>query len=779
LVKNSSRVNMTRVKLAVDSAPSGMPAVLLTNTNESGMFEFHVDVDNVTGIELFGCNDIQLGGGNINNGLFRPAPNTKAITSSFCERLRIYNTNITTNSTGIKIDKCNEVLFQDVGLIMNWTEKEKDEPNEGLYVNESTNSTMEGLIMTWNGTENGTEGNYSSGWQFVYGCCSSDITILNSTINGPILLNGTKNTLIEHSTVSSKNSTAVKANNTNGTIMVDSFFDVYYDVNISGEPPSVLNLSSSLNIEILNNTIFGGHCGILMDNDGGQITVQNNNIGPVVADAVRLELESPRLAQADNDTVLDLIDNCVHNATNGVNITDEDDGVGDICEDEVNINGNEIENCSEAGVKIRANNTNQNKTLFAGINGCEISGCVEGIKISIESLTEGKFPIVDISVIGCSIQGNLYGVEIDAVLIGGILESPSSSPAIEINENDIARNQNGVSIDVTFDFDPPKEKTPPIKVGGSGNNISDNTGYGIKVENAGNVVIGSNLIANNTLDGIYMANCTDFKIMNADIFNNLNNGIRLENCTNGSVYHNNIVDNMVQAFDDMAGANQWDNGYPSGGNYWSDYIGPDAMSGPLQDQAGSDGIGDIPYDLNPLTADRYPYMAPLVIVEHKQDLDAGWNLISVPMHQFNTSLEEVLVSIDGLWDKVMIYDSTAPEPWMSTSPLKPAAFNEITDLDRTMGIWVHTTMACEFTSYGTEVSTTDIQLHAGWNLVGYPTMNSVDANTALSGTSWDGLECYDVAAPYMLRDMLGTEMMETGKAYWVHVPADTLWTVNW
>jgi parallel beta-helix repeat protein len=54
----------------------------------------------------------------------------------------------------------------------------------------------------------------------------------------------------------------------------------------------------------------------------------------------------------------------------------------------------------------------------------------------------------------------------------------------------------------------------------------------------------------------------------------------------------------------------WDNGYPSGGNYWSDYPGTDSLSGPFQNETGSDGIEDSPYTINAENQDRYPLAQP-------------------------------------------------------------------------------------------------------------------------------------------------------------------------
>ena len=82
-------------------------------------------------------------------------------------------------------------------------------------------------------------------------------------------------------------------------------------------------------------------------------------------------------------------------------------------------------------------------------------------------------------------------------------------------------------------------------------------------------------------------------------------GVKIDSSSGNTFYHNSFVNNQVQV--SVTGAsNTWDNGYPSGGNYWSDYTGVDAYSGPNQNVPGSDGIGDTPYTIDASNIDHYP-----------------------------------------------------------------------------------------------------------------------------------------------------------------------------
>ncbi len=119
----------------------------------------------------------------------------------------------------------------------------------------------------------------------------------------------------------------------------------------------------------------------------------------------------------------------------------------------------------------------------------------------------------------------------------------------------------------------------------SGNNITANIFYGI----------GLGFSSGNTLSGNNIAN-------NAD-------GIVLEYSSNNRVFHNNLINDANQVYSSNS-VNVWDEGYPSGGNYWSDYTGEDTHSGQHQNLPGNDGLGDTPYIIDADNRDNYTLMEP-------------------------------------------------------------------------------------------------------------------------------------------------------------------------
>jgi parallel beta-helix repeat protein len=124
---------------------------------------------------------------------------------------------------------------------------------------------------------------------------------------------------------------------------------------------------------------------------------------------------------------------------------------------------------------------------------------------------------------------------------------------------------------------------------------------------AGLVTIRGFTIQNSDGNGICVSSDCNVILRN-NIRDNLC-GIHIASFEGNRIYHNNFMGNTHNAHDE--GYNIWDNGYPSGGNYWDDHSGGDIYCGPGQDVLGSDGIGDAPYIISGgNNQDRYPLMSP-------------------------------------------------------------------------------------------------------------------------------------------------------------------------
>ncbi len=131
----------------------------------------------------------------------------------------------------------------------------------------------------------------------------------------------------------------------------------------------------------------------------------------------------------------------------------------------------------------------------------------------------------------------------------------------------------------------------------------------IQLEVAG-IIVGGN---DNTVRGNTVTN-SFFSIILGDPVRNIVGGGNI-------VFHNNFINgtNHFQAFE-LLGGTQWDDGYPAGGNYWSDGNMTDVYSGPEQDSLGSDGICDTPYRIvisriSTVVFDRYPLTDPVSVFQ--------------------------------------------------------------------------------------------------------------------------------------------------------------------
>ena len=61
-----------------------------------------------------------------------------------------------------------------------------------------------------------------------------------------------------------------------------------------------------------------------------------------------------------------------------------------------------------------------------------------------------------------------------------------------------------------------------------------------------------------------------------------------------------------------------------------------------------------------------------------------------------------------------------------------------------------------------------------------PTLNdTMTVANAMWGTGADRVEIFDALAPYQLKEAGPTHIMKPGEGYWIRVPLDTVWSVNW
>ncbi len=163
-----------------------------------------------------------------------------------------------------------------------------------------------------------------------------------------------------------------------------------------------------------------------------------------------------------------------------------------------------------------------------------------------------------------------------------------------VSKNNLLANDRGVYIDEWSNSNIVSENT-----------ITNNCYNGISLgEGSTNNTVSGNTITDNESRGISIGSSSHNNITENTVINNTY-GISVYHADGNTIYHNNFVDNIVQTYVTSSNCT-WDDGYPSGGNYWSNYIGMDS---------DGDSIGDTPHIIDENNTDNHPLMAPICLFD--------------------------------------------------------------------------------------------------------------------------------------------------------------------
>jgi parallel beta-helix repeat protein len=134
----------------------------------------------------------------------------------------------------------------------------------------------------------------------------------------------------------------------------------------------------------------------------------------------------------------------------------------------------------------------------------------------------------------------------------------------------------------------------------SGNYIANNDdGIALQDGSSYNIISGNNVI--NSGVGMIFYPSVQFNVVSENNIEKSELGVYLVVSSNNFLFHNNFINNILQALVLEPCSSLWDDGYPSGGNYWSDYADVDL---------NHDGIWDHPYVIDANNEDRYPLVNP-------------------------------------------------------------------------------------------------------------------------------------------------------------------------
>jgi parallel beta-helix repeat protein len=348
---------------------------------------------------------------------------------------------------------------------------------------------------------------------------------------------------------------------------------------------------------------IGGGGGTGMDLSGrSNVTIRKTNIEGF-DDGIYLSV-SFNNSITENNITTDTFDQSIvlsdssYNSITRNNITANDAyGVSFYNSDYNSIMENLIIGMGGSGVELESSSGNNISGNIMSGGGISLSSSSNNNTVSGNNMNPGVVGLIESSY--NIVRGNNVTIGDGFGAIGVILGGSNNV----IDENNITNNWCGIQLQYLSHNNSISENNitnNEYGIGGGGgltvfsynntfsrNNIKNNKHDGISLYHAENTIVWGNTIANNGEYGV--------------------NLVGMGQSSNNIFYHNNFINNTnhVDTWEEAI----WDNGYPSGGNYWDNYTGVDA---------NNDGIGDMLHDISAWgynNVDRYPLMVPYVIPE--------------------------------------------------------------------------------------------------------------------------------------------------------------------
>ena len=166
----------------------------------------------------------------------------------------------------------------------------------------------------------------------------------------------------------------------------------------------------------------------------------------------------------------------------------------------------------------------------------------------------------------------------------------------------------------------------------------------------------------------------------------------------------------------------------------------------------------------------------------------GWNLVSIPLEQPNSTPAAVLASIMGNFTCIFAYNSSRTgAEWESYVPDRPAFLNTVERIEPTRGFWLYLATNDTLQLNGTVTASATFELHRGWNLIGFPALSAQLAGSALQNVkdTFSIMYAYDPRGTvtgwkfYEPNNPSSTLLfLEPGFGYWVEATRNVTWTFN-